>query len=56
MEYIIFFSGGFLGDNVDSNAKSNIFQQKDDAKDEPVVEVDGLEGVDTLGALIRHLG
>ena len=33
-----------------------LFQQKDDAKDEPVVEVDGLEGVDTLGAPIRHLG
>ena len=31
-------------------------QLKDDAKDEPVVEVDGLEGVDTLGAPIRHLG
>ena len=28
----------------------------DEAKDVPVVEVDGLEGVDTLGAPIRHPG
>ena len=42
-----FSSGGIISDNVDSNAKS---------KDKPVVEVDGLEGVDTLGASIRHPG
>ena len=33
--------------------KSNI-GQKDKAKDEPVVEVDGLEGVDALWAAVRH--